>query len=239
MRYFKWFIGVIIIIFGIPLFLEFCIFRNDFPSVLKNSEWASFLGSFLGGLISLVGIYLTIKYTQAENKKERELMYKPHIRICACKPDEKFDYICIPTKSNCCYTENGKNCGIGIKIKNVGLGPLINFSLSEFKYVHKRNGEVICPIKYGHDDFFEKEEILQLYFEFDLDIHDKDLEGILPQDTNKILKFMNYGGEFSFVIKGNDLSGEPYIKKVKIHISDQICGDENGKLSYMPEASLV
>ena len=81
MKNIKWFIAFIGIAFGVPLFLEFFIFRNNFPSELYNDEWASFLGSFLGGLISLVGIYLTIRYTQEENKKEREYKIVFHVKI--------------------------------------------------------------------------------------------------------------------------------------------------------------
>ena len=236
MKYFKWIIGLLTIAIGTPLFLEFCIFRNNFPSVLDNGEWASFLGSFLGGVVSLVGIFITIRFTQAENKKERELMYKPYIRVKKCKPTNNQVYIPISTVGT--HVMDGKNCSIAIRIENVGLGPILGFEIQGFDYI-RPNGEKIRPIEYVPEGFLGKEDVLELLFEFNLDIHDEDLEGLDANDTEKLIPFMEYGGELKFKLVGCDLCETSYEKDVRIRISSQICGDQNGKLKYVPEAHLV
>ena len=42
---------IILISICLPFFLEFFIWRNNFPSAINNSDWSSFLGSYLGGII--------------------------------------------------------------------------------------------------------------------------------------------------------------------------------------------
>ncbi|WP_167957294.1 hypothetical protein [Anaerosporobacter faecicola] len=61
-------ICIFLLSFTIPLSLEFLIFRNEFASALDNSDWSSFFGSFLGGIIggagTLVAVYITTKETR-------------------------------------------------------------------------------------------------------------------------------------------------------------------------------
>lgn len=238
MKWFKWIMLILFVVFGIPIFLEFFIFRNAFPSVLNNGEWAAFLGSYLGGVVSLIGIYLTIRFTQAENKKERELMYRPHIRVDSCKPDANFSNIIVSTKKDGSHVQDGKKCDIGIRIKNVGLGPVLNFSISDFTYTHKQTGEKVHPIEIGVQDIFESGETIQLWFEFNLDIRDSELEGLSADDMLKIVPFLSKGGDFSFRIKGNDVCKNPVDKEILIRVHTQIIEDENKKLIYAPYTSM-
>ena len=65
-------VGVITTVFilfaGVPLVLEYLIFRNNVYSVLSNGEWGSFLGSYIGGIIggtgTLIAMYVTTKETR-------------------------------------------------------------------------------------------------------------------------------------------------------------------------------
>lgn len=63
---------VIVLLLGIclPLFLEFFIWRNSFPSVLDNSDWSSFLGSYLGGIIGGFATLLSVRFTLLETRKD-------------------------------------------------------------------------------------------------------------------------------------------------------------------------
>ena len=67
----------IIIVIGVPLFIDWIIIGNSFPSNIDNSDWVGFFGGYigavLGGCISLIGIYWTIKFTREENRADREI----------------------------------------------------------------------------------------------------------------------------------------------------------------------
>ena len=65
--------------FIIPIVLRHAVFENDVYSKLSNEGWASFLGSYVGGVLgglgTLIAMYMTIKQTteiQEENKKDTD-----------------------------------------------------------------------------------------------------------------------------------------------------------------------
>lgn len=62
----------IISIFAIPIVIDFCVFGNTFPSNIDNHTWASFLGSYLGGIATLVAVFITI----SDNNKKIEMQRK-------------------------------------------------------------------------------------------------------------------------------------------------------------------
>jgi hypothetical protein len=75
-------IGALLLIAGFPLFLDFAVFGNRFPSNISNSDWAGFLGSYLGGISTLAAVFITIhdnnkkldiqRQEYAENQKEEQ-----------------------------------------------------------------------------------------------------------------------------------------------------------------------
>lgn len=52
-----------------PLLLDFFIFQNDLYSGLSNGEWASFLGSYIGGIIGGGGTLAAVAITTKETRK--------------------------------------------------------------------------------------------------------------------------------------------------------------------------
>lgn len=60
-------LGIVAVI-GIPIIIDFCVFGNSFPSNIENQVWAGFLGSYLGGIATLVAVFITI----ADNNKKIE-----------------------------------------------------------------------------------------------------------------------------------------------------------------------
>ena len=75
---------VVCIVIAVPFALEGFVFRNNVNSVLSNGEWGGFLGSYiggaLGGLGTLLAVYVTTKETREIQKntllqieKDREL----------------------------------------------------------------------------------------------------------------------------------------------------------------------
>ena len=77
-------IAVIILIYTIvgiilPFGFKYIIFENTALSHLINNEWAGFLGSYVGGILgglgTLISVYITVKDSrdmQAENKKDTD-----------------------------------------------------------------------------------------------------------------------------------------------------------------------
>lgn len=61
---------IILISICLPFFLEFFIWRNNFPSAINNSDWSSFLGSYLGGIIGGFATLVAVRFTLLETKKE-------------------------------------------------------------------------------------------------------------------------------------------------------------------------
>lgn len=75
-------LGCFLVIILLPISIDKFIFSNTYPSHIDNNAWASFLGSYLGsiigGLLSLFGIIMTIRFTRNQNNKDRELQVRPY-----------------------------------------------------------------------------------------------------------------------------------------------------------------
>lgn len=56
----------------LPIMIDWFIFGNSFPSNIDNQTWASFLGGYLGGVATLVAVFITIK----DSNKKIELQKK-------------------------------------------------------------------------------------------------------------------------------------------------------------------
>lgn len=81
---------IIILTPAIPVFIDKFIFGNTIPSNISNEAWAGFLGSYLGGIATLVTVFITILYNdrklesqKQEEKKtalqQRKLFIKPYL----------------------------------------------------------------------------------------------------------------------------------------------------------------
>lgn len=74
-----WFILLIIFIVLSPILVYFFIIENNFPSKASNDAWTSFWGSYLGGISTLIAVFITVKQTrdiQNENKNIQERITK-------------------------------------------------------------------------------------------------------------------------------------------------------------------
>lgn len=60
--------------------MDYLIIGNGFYSNISNSDWVQFLGSYVGSLIGafsgIVGIIMTIKFSEKQSKEDREHMLK-------------------------------------------------------------------------------------------------------------------------------------------------------------------
>lgn len=54
---------------ALPIFIDIFIFGNNWPSNITNGEWASFLGSLIGGLLGGVGTLAAVLFSIKENRE--------------------------------------------------------------------------------------------------------------------------------------------------------------------------
>lgn len=77
----------LIAIFLLPFIIDRFVIGNNVPSNISNSDWVGFLGSYIGAiigaLVSLIGIAATIKYTNEQNRIDRELQVRPYCTMLA------------------------------------------------------------------------------------------------------------------------------------------------------------
>ena len=124
----------LILIIGLPLAIDWLIIGSKFPSNIENSDWVGFFGGYIGALIgaivSLAGIIITIRYTNEQNKKDRELQVKPYCAMRYVHDDRLVgtNKIIAELPIGCEPKENnGPKYTSIIYIKNIGLGPAVEF----------------------------------------------------------------------------------------------------------------
>ena len=73
-----------IVAIGIPLLIDWMIFANRFPSSISNEAWAGFLGSYIGGLCTMVAVFITIEDNNkkiSEQRRTQEIQEKEQRRL--------------------------------------------------------------------------------------------------------------------------------------------------------------
>ena len=129
----------IILVFGIPLAVDWLIIANDVPSNISNSDWVSFLGGYIGaiigGIVSLIGIGVTIRFTkqqialsQGQFSEQNRLNNQPLLdfeisNILDAEDDEAIILNCEYTLNN---KENFQKSVIEFEIYNIGLGAALD-----------------------------------------------------------------------------------------------------------------
>ena len=127
-------LGSVIAAIVLPLAIDWFIIGNSFPSNISNSDWVGFLGGYIGAIIgavvSLVGIIITIRYTNDQNREDRELQVRPY---CTVRYVSNPKSVTTKKELGClmlgCEPQknNGPRYQSVIYIKNIGLGPAIEF----------------------------------------------------------------------------------------------------------------
>ena len=65
-------IGVCVVLILIPLLMDGLILGNKFPSNISNDTWAGFFGSYIGGIATMLAVYVTIADNNRKAKEQRE-----------------------------------------------------------------------------------------------------------------------------------------------------------------------
>lgn len=86
-----------------PLLLDKFIFSNNYPSVLSNSDWSSFLGGIWGGIIGGIGTLIAVCITTLDT---RDIQKDNKKQIAAANYKDKLQSI---INSLCSYWEKNSN----------------------------------------------------------------------------------------------------------------------------------
>lgn len=149
--YLKWGLLAAIAIFLLPLIIDHLIIGNNFPSNIENDEWVSFLGNYIGAIIgafvTLVGIKITIKFTNDQNKEERRLSVAPHFKYTMCEESQLHRLHDVIIFMNPDENSNTK-VNATIKLKNVGKGPGLEMLVSNISFDDTKKEQ---PVLIGSD----------------------------------------------------------------------------------------
>lgn len=224
-RWIKYIIYVCIAIVLIPIFIDFIILGNKFPSNVNNNDWIGFLGSYVGALIgaviTLVGVIMTINYTRKEANEDRRLSIAPYIKYTMLEKTLK-------TKQHnldVFYFEKDDNTEINTTVimKNIGLGPVLNIEVLDIYF----NGEFTNRRSIGVPGVIEKDEEILLLIDLRLKLEEIKEDDVIEDKTelpDSLFRFnvpdnyKNVGGELSFKIKYKDLMNNEYEQIVKIKV---------------------
>lgn len=64
-----------------PILIDGLIFGNSVPSNISNEAWASFLGSYIGGLCTLIALIATIHYYKESDKQKEKAAIQPFLHV--------------------------------------------------------------------------------------------------------------------------------------------------------------
>ena len=125
------YIILILVIIVIPFFIK-SIFISTFGDTL-----ITYLGSIFGGIITLLGVYLTIKHESNNRKKDLELQYLPIINASVTENillNKKSKILRFISGSNDFNDLDFYDYKKVLKITNVGRGEITKVNISVFNY---------------------------------------------------------------------------------------------------------
>lgn len=96
------------------------IFDKSIPNNISNEAWAGFLSSYIGGLCTMIAVFITIKYCKDSDKKKEKVAIQPFLHVTATGNDrEPRRRFYLPWKTEKKQDEIKK---VNINIKNIGNG---------------------------------------------------------------------------------------------------------------------
>lgn len=219
--------------------------NNGRISSLTATYWGAIVGGFISGGITLFGVLMTIRFTQDENRKAKELEYRPWLDYTYKTVKAIMEGKIIQDVAFESFDENGTNpepkyYGV-LSFINVGVGPAIDINV---QYEYPDDGRKHQPILHGlpaNNNTCQSGETavipFVLYLHFDsipkesFQYNDKG-EAYLPHDF--ISKYKDY--DFSITIQYKDLLNNQYEQvlsfKASIGCEYKIDGSENGSYHY-------
>lgn len=219
---------VLVFIFIIPFVTSIFI---AIPSLVKhntNNAWIGFWGSYLGGLVTVIGVYMTIKYSINQYLQSRHDTIRPYLTVKQLYKTEFKDDVSHykPYDFHLGLSGNPVNeSGDTIVIKefenygeiiNIGLGSALNLSIVDAKINDCQIGYASSYHSLGCED-----KVLYQFYLVDLTISksnlpDEFLQGyddFISGKSNEIPEL-----QFAFNIVYQDMYERYYSQKVKYRI---------------------
>ena len=227
-------LSTIILIVLIPIGIDHLIIGNDIHSNISNSDWVSFLGSYIGSLIgagiSIIGIFMTIKFSEKQAKNDREFMLEMNREerrlsiapLLLCQTDDKnkhefdsrFIFDLDGEKSNTLFN-------VMMVITNVGIGDAVDFELNFISYNEETLGQAL------RTEFVKKNITMRVSVDLSIylielpedidDIFETTSDGNLL-DYEALKKYQYAGHKVKMGIKYKDLIGNTYSQEMDLHI---------------------
>lgn len=236
-------------VISIPLAIDWLIIGNQIPSNISDSDWVSFLGGYVGAIIgaaiSIISIIVTIRYTNSQNKKDRELQVRPYCSIQHVNANKLrgTSKILGQLPIGCEPQENdGERYTSIIYIKNIGIGPAIEFDFEvgeikdgrkHYPILMQRNEAILnnCTslLQPGEEGAF----VIYIWFNFD-PILESDMEEIEGHGKrvkfNLLEKYKGY--DIDLKIKYKDLFQNQFIQMIKLTVQIGVKITKEGVASY-------
>lgn len=237
-KYKKYLILLFIIVLLLPIVIDKLIIGNNFYSNVSNESWVSFLGSYCGAIVSsiaaILGIAMTIQYSNEQAKKEREFSLKQEyenrrLQIAPYLKYEQKDTLQKTHDGNILFVEEEYNTYVNksIIIKNVGLGNLVNFNIISLKFNGKELGYTMSS-----NSIMEKNEEMKILIDFRLKLDKINPEDLIVNPEGFLSKYSvpqkyNKGGNLDLLIEYSDLLENKYQQKITINLSVGFEADED------------
>lgn len=251
----------LMLIIGLPFVIDWFIIGSEFLSNIENSDWVGFLGGYIGSIIgavfSLAGIIITIRYTNDQNKKDRELQVRPYCAIRYVNDDKLVgtDRIIAEIPIGCESDTNKGDRYTGIiYVKNIGLGSAIEFNINtdmdkiddgqeQYLILMQQNVEKSNRLVNLLQPGEEAAIIIHVYFDFDritkddfVDFGEREISmsSLKPEVIFKYKPF-----DIIINMKYHDLFMNTYYQKIILSSNISICGNEKKKqVSYEGKINL-
>lgn len=222
----KFYLGVIaataIVVLMIPFIFKVVVFDNQNFTYDAKSIWGSFLGGYLGGVVTLISVIVTIVNLNNENTKTNEFNRHENsdIRRLSLLPFLIYNFI--KTEIPACYREvpvgvdceeidiNNPRVAYTMNIKNCGLG--IAYDISYRLYIENKNS-------------YDTEKIIDIVPNSG-ETYDRDFVFVLP-------KFESTQDDFNIclVVFYKDILKNQYAQEIPGHVS--INKIESDKAEFM------
>lgn len=247
----------LIIIIAVPLVIDWCIIGNSIPSHISNSEWVGFLGGYigaiLGAIVSLIGIIITIRYTSAENRKDRQLEIRPYCMVSEVDKKEikpeyqrlEYSFQYNPMAETITDYSRMQDEAFYVRIENIGIGPAIDWEIEQIQKCTFDSPTRECDIGYGlviSDNCIKSKEsiyiILYVYFkpwEGDLNKDWRDKNGYPGSE----LLLLYPTCHLSYTLTYSDMIGTRYCQEYGVRISFSAAFSQDGKLHENVKCSVA
>ena len=138
---FKW-VLIVAIIAIYTLFVSILTKVNN-PIISTNNDWIGYYGYIMGGILTLLGVKMTIDYSREQSKMDTINKVVPTFKMTAfasTESERKYDYL--GNISNQLYNGEKICAGISLELQNIGLGNAYNFKFYFSSDNFKKDGPV-------------------------------------------------------------------------------------------------